>query len=192
MMDGDGEIKWGPHARTIQRAWMEEAAAAVLQPLSRALDTCDIMLNKVFSEHLHPVLILEVCAISRHRTIRQFSDTCDKCRTRSYISHYKPHFAIEERFEEYDQLRHPTIQETKAEVARRAGKVLGRIFETDTEHTFISITAHGGFINGFLTAIGWRPFPLPTGGVMSVLVKASTLQMECGSALSFFWFIPPR
>ncbi|KAF8953976.1 hypothetical protein BDZ97DRAFT_1869622 [Flammula alnicola] len=180
MMDGDGEIKWGHQAHTIQSAWMEEAAAGLspphkryCSPLSRMLDTCDIMLNKVFSEQLHPVLILEVCAISRHRTIRQFSltnfknfreengvHTCGKRRTRSYISDYRPHFAIEEGFEE--------------------------IFETDTEHTFISLTAHGGFVNGFLTAIGRRPVPLPTVGVMSVLVKASTLQMGCGSALSFF------
>ncbi|KAF8970800.1 hypothetical protein BDZ97DRAFT_1788774 [Flammula alnicola] len=190
MMDGDGEIKWGPHvqpkpidltdpqltpigieqAHTIQRAWMEEATAGLspphkryCSPLSRTLDACDIMLNKVFSEQLQPVLILEVCAISRHRTIRQFS-----------LTNFKNF-----REENGDQLWHPTIRETKAEVAQRAGK-------TDTEHTFISLTAHGGFVNGFLTAIGRRPVPLPTVGVMSVLVKASTLQIGCGSALSFF------
>ncbi|KAF8961574.1 histidine phosphatase superfamily [Flammula alnicola] len=175
MIDGDGEIKWGPdpqltpigieQAHTIQRAWMEEAATGLspphkryCSPLSRALDTCDIMLNKVFSEHPHPMLILE--------NFREENGvhTCDKRRTRSYISGYKPHFTIEERFEEYDQLWHPTIREMKAEVAQRAGKVLDRIFEMDTEHPFISITARAGFINEFLTAIGGGPVPLPTGG----------------------------
>ncbi|KAF8961548.1 hypothetical protein BDZ97DRAFT_1921226 [Flammula alnicola] len=92
-------------AHTIQCAWMEEAAAGLspphkryCSPLSRALDICDLMLNKVFSEHLHPVLVLENCREENG------VHTCDKRRTRSYISDYKPHFAVEETFEEYDQL----------------------------------------------------------------------------------------
>ena len=28
----------------------------------------------------------------------------------------------------------------------------------------VAITAHGGFINGFLVAVGRKPYSLPTGG----------------------------
>jgi hypothetical protein len=74
------------------------------------------------------------------------------------------------------------IRETKAEVAKRARDVLDYIFQKDADSTCmlseicdrvvflrcfidISVTAHGGIINGFLQAIGRPPFPLSTGGM---------------------------
>lgn len=40
----------------------------------------------------------------------------------------------------------------------------------------IGITAHGGFINGFLTAVGRVHYALPTGGVLPVVVKCTTVR----------------
>jgi broad specificity phosphatase PhoE len=97
---------------------------------------------------------------------------------------------IEEGFSEDDELWHPTIRETKPELASRAQRVLDKIFDTDKEDTctcrasswierilktcmatVISITAHSGWINGFLTAIGREHFRLPTGGMAKPIYK---------------------
>ncbi|KAF9484349.1 phosphoglycerate mutase [Pholiota conissans] len=183
-LDTDGELLWGPdplltplgreQGGDIRAVWKKEALVGLppphkryCSPLARALDTCDIMLDQVFDAHPHPVLIIENCREENG------VHTCDKRQTRSYIADYKPHFSFEEDFSEHDELWHPTIRETKPEVARRAQAVLDRVFEKDTEDIFISITAHSGWINGFLTAIGREHFRLPTGGVMPVLMKAS-------------------
>ena len=40
----------------------------------------------------------------------------------------------------------------------------------------IGITAHGGFINGFLEAVGRAHYALPTGGVLPVVVKCSAVR----------------
>jgi hypothetical protein len=58
--------------------------------------------------------------------------TCDKRSSRSDIQAYKPHFSIEAGLTEEDLLWHPTIRETKPEVAERARKVLDFIFKSDT------------------------------------------------------------
>ena len=58
--------------------------------------------------------------------------TCDQRDTRTNIASSYPHFMIEEGFTELDELWHPTIRESKAQVAERARKVLDVIFEKDT------------------------------------------------------------
>jgi hypothetical protein len=57
--------------------------------------------------------------------------TCDKRNTKSYITVSYPHFIVEEGFTEVDEIFHPTIRESKAQVAERAQKVLDVIFEKD-------------------------------------------------------------
>ncbi|KAF5315309.1 hypothetical protein D9619_007545 [Psilocybe cf. subviscida] len=180
-LNGDDEIVWGPdphltelgksQARAIHAEWANEVSAGIPQPhkkycspLRRALDTCDF----IFEGHPGDFLVVENCREENG------VHTCDKRSSRSDIQKYKPHFAIEAGLTEEDLLWHPTIRETKPEVAERARKVLDFIFKTDTgsDDVFISITAHGGFINGFLTTLGRTPYPLPTGGVIPLLVKA--------------------
>ncbi|KJA15649.1 hypothetical protein HYPSUDRAFT_48179 [Hypholoma sublateritium FD-334 SS-4] len=182
-LEGDGEIVWGPdpqltplgisQAHDIQVVWKTEALAGLFpphrrycSPLTRALDTCDGMLDGVFEAHRKPVLILELCREENG------VHTCDKRKSRSYIAAHKPHFDIEEGLSEEDELWHATIRETKPEVAQRARIVLDTIFESSNDDIFVSITAHGGWINGFLTAIGRGIYPLKTGGVLPVIVKA--------------------
>ncbi|KDR77515.1 hypothetical protein GALMADRAFT_224840 [Galerina marginata CBS 339.88] len=182
-LNGDGEITWGPdplltplgkaQARDIQSEWRTEASSGLsppdtryCSPLSRALDTCDIMFEDVYKEHPGPVLVVENCREENG------AHTCDKRNSRSYIATYKPHFEIEKNLTEFDELWHPTIRETKPEIAARALKVLDMIFENDPQASFVSITAHGGFISGFLTAIGRERYTLPTGGTLPILVKA--------------------
>ena len=109
--------------------------------------------------------------------------TCDKRKTRTYIATSYPRFIIEDGFTELDELWSPTVRESTAQVAERARKVLDVVFQNDIDAlckinlfyfvhfillifilVVISITAHSGFINGFLTAVGRPSFTVPTGG----------------------------
>jgi len=104
--------------------------------------------------------------------------TCDKRRTRSWIHERFPDFDFETGFSEEDLLWDPDVRETKADVVERARRALDYIFEDSAAYcafgsclqTYfdglagVSVTAHGGIINGFLQAIGRQPFGLPTGG----------------------------
>ncbi|KAF8900284.1 histidine phosphatase superfamily [Gymnopilus junonius] len=188
-LNDDGELTWGPdplltslgqqQVSTIRNGLTQEVALGLpapqrrfCSPLSRALDTCDIMFEGTWQEYPRPVMVLEDCREENG------VHTCDKRRSRSYIAGYKPHFSFEEGFAEFDDLWHPNTRETKGNVAQRARKVLEMIFETATDDTFITITSHEGFIHGFLTAAGRKVFKLPTGGIVPVLVK-STVHRSC-------------
>lgn len=65
-------------AKDIHAVWKKEALVGLpaphkryCSPLSRALDTCDMMLDQVFSTHAHPVLILEVSLPATSASIAQ-------------------------------------------------------------------------------------------------------------------------
>ena len=109
--------------------------------------------------------------------------TCDKRKTRTYIATSYPQFIIEDGFTELDELWSPTVRESEAQVVERARKVLDVVFQNDINvlckmntvyfiHfkliifilAVISITAHVGFISGFLTAVGRPAFEVQTGG----------------------------
>jgi len=181
-LNGVGETIWGPdpqltplgieQAHRIQDMWKTESLSGLppphkiyCSPLTRALHTCNIMLDDVFQSNHAPVTIVENCReeIGVH--------TCDKRKTRTDIATSYPHFIIEEGFTELDELWSPTIRESQAQVAERARRVLDVAFQNDINTLFISITAHGGFMNGFLRAVGRQNAYVPTGGFMSVVVK---------------------
>jgi hypothetical protein len=50
-------------------------------------------------------------------------------------------------------------------------ELLNDIFDTD-ENVFLSLTAHSGAITSILQVVGHRKFPLATGAVIPVVVKA--------------------
>ncbi|PPQ72225.1 hypothetical protein CVT24_002353, partial [Panaeolus cyanescens] len=173
-LNGDDEITWGPdpqltplgtsQAQDIHRVMEQEAKEGLeaphkryCSPLTRAMRTCFIMYDGVF-DNASAVTVLENCREENGE------HTCDKRNTRSYIASAFPSFEIEEGLTEQDELWDADVRETKAQVSHRARKVLDLVFEKDVEDTFISITAHGGWIDGFLTAVGRTRIPLPTGG----------------------------
>jgi len=59
--------------------------------------------------------------------------TCDKRRTRSYISSTFPLYDIDASLSEDDELWRPDIRETKRQVADRAKAVLERVWEERME-----------------------------------------------------------
>ncbi|KAJ7474386.1 histidine phosphatase superfamily [Mycena galericulata] len=179
-LNGDGELTWGPdpeltnigkaQAVAANKVWATEMAAGIplpqkmyCSPMTRALDTHVISFHGVSSTR---AVVVENCR-------EEYGEhTCDQRRTRTYITTAFPQFDIERRFTEEDELW-TTERETKDHAAARARTVLDRIFRDDKDVTFMSITAHGGIINGFLRTLGRQNYALPTGGVLPVIVKAT-------------------
>lgn len=96
--------------------------------------------------------------------------TCDRRSAASYIHSEFPDYTFEAGFTENDELWKADERETDAAQTLRLHKALEEIF-ADDDSTFISITNHSGSIAAMLRAISHRPFPLPTGGAMAVLVE---------------------
>ncbi|KAJ3796596.1 histidine phosphatase superfamily [Lentinula aff. detonsa] len=184
-LNGDGELIWGPdpkltslgeeQARIVNQEWRNESKYGLsvppsryCSPLTRATKTCLLTFDGLPTSANHPVVIVENCR-------EEYGEhTCDKRNTRTWVSTYFPEFVFEEDFTEGDELWTANERETHLQVTIRAQSVLDMIFNTD-DNDVISITAHGGIINGFLTAMGRKRYALPTGGVLPVVVK-STLQ----------------
>jgi len=179
---GDGELTWGPdpeltavgtgQAVDVNTMWKAELLAANVplpkrlycSPMTRAMQTNVTTFDGVSNGR---VVVLENCR-------EEYGEhTCDKRNTRTYIRTTFPQFEIEDGFTEEDQLWEAESRETPAHRTARAQTVLDRIFRDDKDVLFVSITAHGGIINGFLNALGRPRYPLPTGGVLPAVVKAT-------------------
>ncbi|KAJ7107747.1 histidine phosphatase superfamily [Mycena epipterygia] len=177
---GDEELTWGPdpdltalgkdQALGVNKVWQEELAANIplpeklyCSPMKRAIETNEITFRNISSGR---PLIVENC--------REYygEHTCDKRNTRTYIQETYPQFDIESGFAEDDELWEADSREIPAHATARAQTVIDRIFQDDSV-TFVSITAHGGIINAFLSALGHAKYTLPTGGVLPVVVKAT-------------------
>ncbi|TFY77106.1 hypothetical protein EWM64_g6905 [Hericium alpestre] len=186
LLNDDGELTWGPdpsltsigegQARTAYAVWATELPRGMplphklyASPLTRALQTYELTFTGIIpAEHPKPI-ILEMVR-------EEYGEhTCDKRCKRSEIHAAFPDFDFEDGFAEEDPLWTPE-RESKAHEEVRARSVLDRIFTVDVDDTFISITAHSGIINAFLRVIGRGDYPLPTGGLIFVVVKGSVAQ----------------
>lgn len=63
------------------------------------------------------------------------------------------------------------MREDDLSTDKRTKTLLEDIFRNDS-NTFISLTSHSGAISSILRVIGHRRFPLATGSVIPVLVRA--------------------
>ncbi|OKP13834.1 hypothetical protein PENSUB_409 [Penicillium subrubescens] len=97
--------------------------------------------------------------------------TCDRRSTKSAIAADFPRYRLEPRFTEEDGLWDPKVRESDEHRDRRLLELLNDIFGTD-ENVFLSLTAHSGAITSILQVVGHRKFPLATGAVIPVVVKA--------------------
>jgi len=187
-LNGDDELTWGPdplltplgqsQATEARDAWISELPYGVplpeqffSSPLKRALDTWALTFtvegkDEVLPEQKRRVTILENCR-------EEYGiHTCDLRSPLSALQtiYPSPTYTFEPDFAEEDPVWRKDERETKAHIALRARAVLDAIFH-DPDTTVVSITAHGGFINGFLVAIGRSSYSLPTGGILPVVVK---------------------
>ncbi|KAJ4488472.1 histidine phosphatase superfamily [Lentinula aciculospora] len=181
-LNGDGEIIWGPdpmltalgeeQARMVNQEWKNESTFGLsvpisryCSPLTRATKTCLLTFDGLPTSANHPVVIVENCR-------EEYGvHSCDKRNSRTWISNHLPAFVFEQDFTEDDQIWTATERETHAHAAIRVKSVLDWIFNTD-DNDFISITTHGGVINGLLTAVGRKHYALPTGGVLPIIIKS--------------------
>lgn len=97
--------------------------------------------------------------------------TCDRRSTKSAIAVDFPRYRFEPGFAEEDKLWDAKARESDEHRDRRLLDLLNDIFVTD-ENVFLSLTAHSGAIMSILEVIGHRKFPLATGAVIPVVVKA--------------------
>ncbi|MCJ1308672.1 hypothetical protein MMC25_002326 [Agyrium rufum] len=96
--------------------------------------------------------------------------TCDRRSSKSHIQKYFPSYRIEAGFTEEDELWDANVRESDSKLDDRLKTLFDDIFDTDP-NTWLSLSAHSGAIASILRVIGHRPFPLPTGAVIPVLVK---------------------
>jgi len=135
-------------ARNIQARWKEEVAARIplpskryTSPLTRAMDTCRIQFEDIGS-FPNPVVVFEVSSsyacfflsssIPKNCREENGVHTCDKRRSRTFISTRFPKFQVDEGMTEEDELWKTDVRETHEQVAQRAKLVLDHIFEHDT------------------------------------------------------------
>ncbi|KAI0953659.1 hypothetical protein AcW1_007823 [Taiwanofungus camphoratus] len=169
-------------------------------PLHRTLSTWDLTFNvdEILGENKR-VIILE--NLREEHGVH----TCDMRDSLSVIRRNfpPPTYTFEADFSEEDLIWQPDERETKEHVKERASAVLDKVFEDnrgtctcliwlagsvcsvhiDVYFIFlimprlvdISVTAHGGIINGFLAAMGRTPYSLPTGGVLPLVIKRTTV-----------------
>ncbi|KAH9889998.1 phosphoglycerate mutase-like protein [Cubamyces lactineus] len=188
----DGEIKWGPdpeltpigiaQAEAARQLWETEHKYGLplpdrhyASPMNRALRTWhEIFVNgDMLSPEQQRVTILE-------NLREEYGEhTCDLRSPRSVIARAfpPPIYEFDDGFAEEDTIWKPDERETKDHVKERARAVLDRIFAQD-QGRYICITAHSGIINGFLAAMGRPRYPLPTGGILPLVIRGDLRQLR--------------
>lgn len=190
-LDGDGTIVWGPDALLtplgVQQAeaahnkWLDEIPSGIpvpnviySSPLTRATRTLEItwtgitLPNKTCNDPSFPsykVVIAENC-----REVYGVH-TCDKRHPKSWIAENFPLFTFDRGFTEEDELWTPDDRETDEHVNMRALSILDHIWHRHPADTYVSITAHSGFIGGLLRVVGRGTYSLPTGGVIPIVIR---------------------
>ncbi|KAF9646505.1 phosphoglycerate mutase-like protein [Thelephora ganbajun] len=190
-LNGDGIIVWGPDALLtsigVQQAeaahnkWLDEMSSGIpaptvfySSPLTRATRTLEItwtditLPNKSHDDLLHPshrVVVAENCRETYG------VHTCDKRHSESWIAENFPLYTFNKGFTEEDELWTPDNRETGAHTEVRALSVLENIWYEYPTETYVSITAHGGFISALLRVVGRGTYGLPTGGVIPVVIR---------------------
>lgn len=98
--------------------------------------------------------------------------TCDRRSAKSVIEAEFPTCTFEPGFAETDPFWRADYRETDAEMIARVRSLLDDIFTSDSS-TYISFSSHSGAIRAILAAVGHIVFPLATGAVIPVMVKAT-------------------
>ncbi|GAA5895129.1 hypothetical protein JCM5296_000888 [Sporobolomyces johnsonii] len=183
MQYGDGEITWGPdaaltplgieQAQAVNKAWKEQRRDGVplpqrlySSPLSRAASTLNITWKDILIDQgeVTPMIVEHMReVIGLH--------TCDQRSTKTHLEKVFPDFAFDVSFSEHDQLWSPDWQESSQQQGLRVQQLLNRIFAIDSSQ-YISITAHGGFINAFFRVVEHPTVTVLPGGMIPIVVKA--------------------
>lgn len=101
-------------------------------------------------------------------------DTCDRRSTRTAIAQAFPDVTFEDGFAEEDPLWHADHRETHDEHDVRTQALLDDVFLRDQAEV-ISFTSHAGCVASLLRVLGHRAFPMQTGALIPLVIKATKL-----------------
>jgi broad specificity phosphatase PhoE len=188
-LDGDGKIFWDDahlteegisQALAVNAFWKREIAEQSIptpqkyfvSPLERCLQTAQLTWSDVSLPSEYPFKpevkeFLREC-IGIH--------TCDRRSNKTHIqSNYS--YQIEPGFAEEDPLWLPGLREPDSVMTVRLKRFLDELFKLHKD-TIYSLTSHSAAADAMLRAVGHRRFPLKTGTVIPVLIKAELLRGE--------------
>lgn len=188
-LDGDGELYWddahltetGKGQALLNNAFLKDQfsekigmpapQAYYTSPLYRCLQTANITYGdlKVPANRPFAPIVKELMreVMGEH--------TCDRRSTRSVIHQAVPKWRIEPGFTEKDELWQADHRETHEEHDLRTKQLLDDVFShSSDERLFLSFTSHSGAIASLLRVTGHVEYRLPTGGMMPILIKATT------------------
>ncbi|KAK4689916.1 hypothetical protein P7C73_g203, partial [Tremellales sp. Uapishka_1] len=185
MMYTDGEIVWGPdpeltplgvsQAQAVQSTWKKEGPLGApitkaemrwfVSPLTRTGQT----MQNSWGE-----MLAGVPQVWEDFREVYGSHTCDQRSSKTYIEKRFPSFEIEEGFAENDELWKADERETDQHMQFRSRRAMDRLFGPEgAEETYISITGHSAIFGQLLVVLGHQPYPLETGEMIPVAVKAT-------------------
>lgn len=157
--------------RLIQERGLPPPESYVVSPLHRCQQTSHLEWLNVQLPADRPFkplvkeMIREILGVHR----------CDKRSTRTVLVKDFPDVKVEDGFSEDDLLWTPDHRETFDEQDVRTQGLLDDVFSHDPA-TFISFTSHAGSIASVLRVISHRLFPMQTGGLIPLLIKATKLE----------------
>ncbi|BEI85008.1 hypothetical protein CcaverHIS002_0504090 [Cutaneotrichosporon cavernicola] len=179
----DGELTWGPdpeltdlgheQARAVRRAWGREVDAGApidemtwfVSPLTR---TCQTFLDSWEGLYSCPEVWEDWREIYG-------SHTCDRRSPRTAIATRFPMMRIEEAMTEADELWRADERESDEHMQMRMRRAMDRVMANNYS-TYISVTAHAAILRNLLPVLGHHPYPLATGEMIPVVVKATRLE----------------
>jgi hypothetical protein len=106
--------------------------------------------------------------------------------SKSTIESRFPSLLIEPNFEEHDIYWKADDRETNESMQTRGRRALDRVFDTTSgegaTESFISITSHSEFFRNLLAVLNHQPYPLSTGEMIPVFVKATRVDSANGES----------
>ncbi|KAF3939649.1 hypothetical protein ABW19_dt0204242 [Dactylella cylindrospora] len=182
--DGNGTIEWidaqltpegAKAAKYIHTLWTKYLGSTNLampqlflsSPLSRAAETLSLAFN------FNPKTTLPTSPIFVEYLRETFGvDTHNSRRSYTYLKKKYPLFEFEDEFSEDDPLWTSNRDEHDESVTHRAKIFLENLF-LRREETYVAVGTHEGVIKAILQATGHRPFTVPVGHMIPIILKAS-------------------
>ncbi|OWZ31903.1 phosphoglycerate mutase [Cryptococcus neoformans] len=189
-LNNDDQITWGPdpeltplgksQAQAVNRCWVAEAplGAPIKSEEMRWYVSPMIRTGQTLEESWGTLLGRAPEVWEDWREVYG-GHTCDKRSPKSVLQKKFPNFKIEEGLTEEDELWKADDRETDAHMQMRAQRAMDRLFGKDgAKETYISVTAHSAILRNLLAVIHHQAYPLATGEMIPVVVKATRLRAE--------------
>ncbi|KAF2098402.1 putative GPI anchored protein, partial [Rhizodiscina lignyota] len=194
MLEGDGKIKWADallteegekQALAANKYWggaLERGQPApdsyYSSPLSRCLQTANFTFTGLTLPQDKPFKPVVKELLRETNGVH----TCDRRSSltqlrKSFPSSFMSTFTFEPGFSDKDPLWSGDERETDEETETRVRTLLNDIFTHD-KGVWVSMTTHSGACRAILAVVQHREFPLKTGSVMAVLVRAEEVVVE--------------